>query len=75
MSTILEPRHVHPLRWRQAIDVARETCGRHFREGRAPGDAVRAFGLAPVDTTDWAAAVNTVAEVLCAGPAPLQRVA
>jgi hypothetical protein len=63
MSTVLEPRHVHPLRWRQAIDVARETCGRFFVEGRSPADALRSFGLASSDAPSWAHAVNVIAEL------------
>jgi hypothetical protein len=74
MSTALEPRHVHPLRWRQAVDVARETCARFFVEGRSPSDAVRAFGLAPSEAATWAHAVNLIAEVHCA-PAESRQVA
>jgi hypothetical protein len=74
MSTIIEPRHVHPRQWHQAIALAREVCSQYFADGRSPADAVRAHGLAPSDI-GWAGAVNAVAEVLCAGPAPLQRVA
>jgi hypothetical protein len=58
-----EPRHVHPLRWRQALDVARETCGRFFRDGRSPADAVRACGLAPEGEATWSHAVNLIAEL------------
>jgi hypothetical protein len=68
MSTALEPRHVHPLKWRQAIDIARETCGRFFAEGRSPADAVRASGLTPSGPATWAHAVNLLAEMHCAGP-------
>jgi len=28
----------------EALDVARETCARFYRDGRSPADAVRAFG-------------------------------
>jgi hypothetical protein len=73
MSAVLEPRHVHPLRWRQAIEVARETCARCFRDGRSPSDAVRAHGLAPPDTDGWAHAVNLIAELHCASAASPQR--
>jgi hypothetical protein len=74
MSTALEPRNVHPRQWRQAIDVARETCARFFRDGRAPADAVRAHGLAPSDAAGWAHAVNLIAELHCA-PAAGRQVA
>jgi hypothetical protein len=66
MSTILEPRHVHPLRWRQAIDVARETCARFFADSRSPADAVRAHGLDASGTAGWTHAVNVIAEIHCA---------
>jgi hypothetical protein len=65
MSTALEPRYVHPLRWRQAVDVARATCARFFLEGRSPADAVRAHGLATAETAGWAHAVNLLAELHC----------
>jgi hypothetical protein len=74
MSTILEPRHVRPQQWRQAIDVARETCARLFADGRSPADAVRAHGLAPSGFVDWRHAVNVIAEVHCA-PAESRQVA
>jgi hypothetical protein len=75
MIAVREPRHVHPQRWRQAVDVSRETCARFFRDGRSPADAARAFGLAFSDAPGWTGAVNAIAEAVCAGPAPLQRVA
>ena len=74
MSTALEPRHVHPLRWHQAIDVARETCARFFLEGRSPSDAVRAFGLRASDGIGWSGAVNAIAELHHAS-VPVARVA
>jgi hypothetical protein len=75
MSTILEPRHVRPQQWRQAIDVSRETCARFFRDGRSPADAVRAYGMAPSEAAGWTGAVHAIAEAVCAGPMPLKRVA
>ena len=68
MTSALEPRNVRPQQWRQAIDVARETCGRFFRDGRSPADAVHAFGFAPSGAADWAQAVNLLAELHCATP-------
>jgi hypothetical protein len=73
MSTTLEPRHVHPLKWRQAVDVAREICARFFGEGRSAADAVRAYGLVPSEPAGWAHAVNMLAEMHCAPR--VQRVA
>lgn len=65
----MEPRHVHPLKWRHAVEVARETCSRLFADGRSPADAVRSFGLVPSATTGWAGAVNAIAELHHASPA------
>ena len=36
-----------PRQWRQAVDVARETCARFFRDGRSPADTMCAYGFAP----------------------------
>ena len=72
--SILEPQHVHPLRWRHAVDVSRETCARFFRDGRSPADAVRSCGLALPGATTWAQAVNMLAELHCASQ-DAQRVA
>jgi hypothetical protein len=66
MSTALEPRHVRLRQWRQAIDVARETCARFFHDGRSPADAMRAHGFAPSGAVGWAQAVNLIAELHCA---------
>ncbi|MFZ1103678.1 MAG: hypothetical protein WAN86_12690 [Hyphomicrobiaceae bacterium] len=74
MSTIPEPRHVRPQVWRQAIDIARETCARFFRDGRSPDDAMRAYGIAASGLVDWAYAVNVIAEIHCA-PAECRHVA
>ena len=74
MSTILEPQRVHPLRWRQSVDVSREVCARFFRDGRSPADAVRSCGLALSEAATWAQAVNVLAELHCA-PQAAQRVA
>jgi hypothetical protein len=74
MSAALEPRHVHPLRWRQAIDVARETCARFFRDGRSLADTMRAYGFAPSRAADWAQAINLIADLHCA-PQEASRVA
>jgi hypothetical protein len=63
MSTALEPRHIRPQQWHQAVDVSRETCARLFAAGRSPADALRAYGMAPSGFVDWAHAVNVVAEI------------
>lgn len=67
--------HINPLQWHQALGVARASCARFFRDGGAPTDALRAFGLAADDRTakDWSRAVEAIAEQLCA--APMKRAA
>jgi hypothetical protein len=74
MSTVLEPHHVQPRLWHDALAVARETCARFFRDGREPADALRAFGLPASDIGGWHHVVNALAE-LHHGPAALRRVA
>jgi hypothetical protein len=74
MSTVLEPQHVHPRQWHQAIALAREVCARYFVDGRSPADAVRAHGLAFPENAGWAYAVNMLAELNCA-PAASRQVA
>jgi hypothetical protein len=67
--------HINPLQWHQAIGVARASCARFFRDGGAPADALRAFGLAADHSAaqDWSRTVEAIAEALCA--APLKRAA
>lgn len=67
--------HINPLQWTDAQGVARASCARFFRDGGAPADALRAFGLA-VDVRaahDWSRAVEAIAESLCM--APMKRAA
>jgi hypothetical protein len=54
-----------PSEWHQAVGVARNVCARIFRDGGNPADAVRTFGLEPGTVTDWAAAVERVAQAMC----------
>jgi hypothetical protein len=63
MTAVLEPRHVHPRRWHQAIAVARETCARYFLDGRSPADAMQAHGFIPSGDVGWGQAVNLLAEL------------
>ena len=62
------PGHINPLQWHQALGVARQSCARFFRDGTAPADAMRAFGLSPDAAADWSKAVEAIANVLCAAP-------
>lgn len=64
------PGHINPMQWHQALGVARQSCARFFRDGTAPADAMRAFGLTPDAATaaDWSKAVDAIANVLCAVP-------
>lgn len=67
--------HINPLQWHQALGVARASCARFFRDGGAPADALRAFGLTADHrgSEDWSRAVEAIAESLCA--APMKRAA
>ena len=67
--------HINPLQWHQAIGIARASCARFFRDGGAPADALRAFGLRVDDraSLDWSRVVEAIAESLCA--APMKRAA
>lgn len=63
--------HINPLQWHQAVEIARQSCARFFRDGGTPADALGAFGV-PVEahlSSDWGKAVDAIAEVLCAPPA------
>lgn len=62
------PDRFDPAQWHQAIGLARQACARIFRDGGTPMDALRAFGI-PVSSSksaDWSAAVDRIAEALCA---------
>jgi hypothetical protein len=62
------PTHINPVQWNQAQGLSRQTCARIFRDGGTPADALRAFGLGPVDvsTLDWSKVVDLIAHELCA---------
>ena len=64
----MSPRHVNPLQWHQAMGYARQACARIFRDGGIPADALAAFGLGSAEdqTADWSAAVDRIAQSLCA---------
>lgn len=66
----MTPDHINPLHWNQSLGLARQSCARIFRDGGAPADAMRAFGLATeaVTSADWGKAVDAIAEVLCQTP-------
>lgn len=67
------PGHINPMEWHQSMGLARQACARIFRDGGTPGDALAAFGVAPVAQVDWSRAVDIIAEALST-PA-LRRVA
>lgn len=70
MAHLSIPDHVNPVQWLEAQAVARQTCARFFRDGRAPEDAVKAFGISAVETSDldWSRAVDQIAQTLCSAP-------
>lgn len=65
----LTPEYVDAVQWHQTLGFARQACARVFRDGGAPVDALKAFGLAShADKAggDWSKAVELVAEMMCA---------
>jgi hypothetical protein len=64
------PAHVNELEWQQAMNLARQSCARMFKDGRSPGQAMAAFGLASdaERAPDWSKAVTHIADVLCCHP-------
>ncbi len=70
MAHFSNPDHVNPVQWQQAQGVARQTCARFFRDGGAPEDALKAFGLSAGEITglDWSRAVDAIAQTLCSAP-------
>lgn len=58
------PDHINPFEWHQSMGYARQVCARIFRDGGSPADAVLAFGLKAAAVTDWAKAVEMIAEQL-----------
>lgn len=67
------PAHINPVQWHQALGYARQACARIFRDGGAPADAAKAFGLDARDVGDWSRAVELIAESL--SRAPVRRAA
>ncbi|MDX2202673.1 MAG: hypothetical protein NW223_07980 [Hyphomicrobiaceae bacterium] len=61
----MSPRYVNPVQYAQALGYARSVCARIFRDGGSPADALNAFRL-DADGTDWATAVDRIAQSLCA---------
>ena len=69
----MTPEYVDQMQWHQTLGFARQVCARVFRDGGAPADALKAFGLGSHVATvkdDWSKAVELIAEVMCA---PVQR--
>lgn len=60
------PAHVDPIHWHQSVGYARQACARIFRDGGSPANALEAFGLDGRGETDWARAVERIAEALTA---------
>ena len=55
----MNPRHVNPIQWYQAVGYARQSCARVFRDGGTPLDAICAFGICENEraSNDWGKAV------------------
>lgn len=64
------PHNINPLQWHQSVGLARQSCARIFRDGGAPEDALRAFGLETFDAgpTDWSKVVDLIADALSKVP-------
>ena len=63
------PRHINPLQWNEAVGYARAVCGRIFRDGGGPAEALHVFGLtASEPATGWSTAVDRIALAMCATP-------
>ncbi len=69
------PAHVDALHWHQSIGYARQACARIFRDGGTAMDAVRAFGIATDQVSDWSKAVDAIANALVSYPHPVRRAA
>ncbi|ADJ25187.1 MAG: hypothetical protein J0H37_01855 [Hyphomicrobium denitrificans] len=67
------PDYLNPIQWHQAVAVSRQECARIFRDGGAPQDALKAFGLNAGDVATWERAVDLIATEICAHP--MQRAA
>ncbi len=63
----MSPRYINPVQYAQALGYARSACARIFRDGGSPSDALGAFQL-EAGGTDWATAVERIAQSLCAQP-------
>lgn len=62
------PEYVDSMQWHQTLGFARQVCARVFRDGGAPADALKAFGLARYADQaggDWSKSVELIAEVMC----------
>ena len=65
----MTPRHINPQQWQHAIGIARQACARIFRDGGAPADALKAFGIMTSESSfNWQQATDSIAHSLCAGP-------
>lgn len=69
MSSEINPDHISPVQWSQAMGVARQVCARIFRDGGEPGDALVVFGMdAPSTRLGWDQAVERLALEICREP-------
>ncbi len=59
--------NVNPLKWHEAIGLAREFCADLAEKGCEPEDAVAAYGLSESAGTahDWTKAAQLIALMLC----------
>lgn len=69
MTSDVNPDHISPVQWSQAMGVARQVCARIFRDGGSPTDALTAFGMDPPGSVvGWDQAVERLALEICREP-------
>jgi hypothetical protein len=69
MTSEVNPDHISPVQWSQAMGLARQVCARIFRDGGTPTDAVVAFGMdQPGSMLGWDQAVERLALEICREP-------
>ncbi len=57
---------ISSTQWSQSQDMARAICGKVFRSGGKPADALRLAGAAVDGHVHWGNAIDHIAASLCA---------
>jgi hypothetical protein len=65
-EVLMNPSHINPVQWDQAVGLARQSCARIYRDGGSPADALQAFGHgAGAAPADWDRAIRCIAQGFC----------